>query len=210
MSAQPQPENSSAPPQLRRVSNLTLASSKGGGSGSPILKVLIAFLIVAAAIGAYVFFNEKPAVAVGEVLHLDTYSVHHDSKGDLFASQSVGKADTSFNQIIVIADVRLRNQSSGPLFLSDMAAVLTLPAEEQRSLAAGASNYNRVFEAYPDLASMKQTPLLRDITIPAGATVEGQLIFNYPITKEQWDQRKSLDLNISFTHRNDLIIHAPQ
>jgi hypothetical protein len=128
----------------------------------------------------------------------------------MFAAQSVGPAENKFDEIIVIADLRLHNQSEGPVFLADMAAVLKLPTEEDRSLAASTSNFNRVFVAYPELAPMKQQPLLRDITIPAGASAEGQLVFNYPITKEQWDQRQSLNLVLSFTHQKDLVLLAPQ
>ena len=119
-------------------------------------------------------------------------------------------AENKFDEIIVIADVRLHNQSEGPVFLADMAAMLKLPTEEDRSLAASTSDFNRVFVAYPALAPMKQQPMLRDITIPAGATVEGQLVFNYPITKEQWDQRQSLNLVLSFTHQKNLVLLAPQ
>ncbi len=128
----------------------------------------------------------------------------------MFATQSVGPAENTFDEIIIIADVRLHNQSEGPVFLADMAAMLKLPTEDDRSLAASTSDFNRVFVAYPALAPMKQQPLLRDITIPAGATVEGQLVFNYPITKEQWDQRQSLNLILSFTHQKDLVLLAPQ
>ena len=167
-------------------------------------------MIVLLAIGAYVYFNEKPPVVAGEILHLTAYPIHRESKASMFAAQSLGPAENKFDEIIVIADVRLHNQSEGPVFLADMAAMLKLPTEEDRSLAASTSDFNRVFVAYPALAPMKQQPMLRDITIPAGATVEGQLVFNYPITKEQWDQRQSLNLVLSFTHQKNLVLLAPQ
>jgi hypothetical protein len=167
-------------------------------------------VIVLLAIGAYVYFNEKPPVVTGEILHLTAYPIHRESKASMFAAQSVGPAENKFDEIIVIADVRLHNQSEGPVFLADMAAMLKLPTEEDRSLAASTSDFDRVFVAYPALAPMKQQPLLRDITIPAGAAVEGQLVFNYPITKVQWDQRQSLNLVLSFTHQKDLVLLAPQ
>lgn len=161
-------------------------------------------------IAAYVYFNEKPPVVAGDILHLTAYPIHRESKANEFTTQSIAPVENKFDEIIIIADVRLHNQSQGPVFLADMAAVLKLPTEEDRSLAAIPSDFNRVFIAYPALAPMKQQPLLRDITIPAGATAEGQLIFNYPITKEQWDQRQSLNLVLSFTNQKDLVLLAPQ
>jgi hypothetical protein len=204
-----QPEIASNPP-LRPISGLTLASPNGGGAGSPILKVAIAALVVIIAIAAYVYFGEKPPVVTGEILHLTAFPIHRESNAKMFATQSLAPVENKFDQMIVVADVRLHNQSTGPVFLSDMSATLKLPTEEDRSLAAIASDFNRVFIAYPELASLKQEPLLRDITIPAGATVDGQLVFNYPTTKEQWDQRHSLELTLSFTHQKDLVLLAPQ
>ena len=205
VNTQPQP---SAPPQNPR--HLTLASTEGGGSGHPVLRILAAAIVVLLVIGAYIYFEEKPPVVAGEVLHLSAYPIHRESKANQFSTSSTSPVETTFDQVIIIADVRVRNQSQGPVFLADMAALLKLPTEEDRSLAATASDFDRVFIAYPALAPMKQQPLLRNITIPAGQTAEGQLVFNYPITKDQWDQRKSLDITLSFTNQKDLVLAAPQ
>jgi len=172
--------------------------------------VLAAFVIVVLAIGAYFYFGEKPPVAAGEIMHLTAYPIHRVSNAALAATPNAAKVENTFDQIIIVADVRLHNQSQGPLFVSDMSALLELPSEEDHSLAANASDYNRVFIAYPELLPMKREPLLRDTTIPQGATADGQLIFNYPITKDQWDQRKSLDITISFLHQKDLVLPVPQ
>lgn len=200
----PSPQRPVAP----AVPRLALASAQGGG-GSPLPKVLAAAVLVMLAIGAYVYFGEKPPVAVGEVTHLTAYPIHRVSNAIPEGSRAA-KVELNFDEIIVVAEVRLHNQTKGPLFLFDMAALLSLPGEEHRSLAANATDYNRVFVAYPQLVPMREQPLLRDTTIPAGETVEGQLIFNYPITKEQWDLRRSLDITLSFLHQKDLTLPAPQ
>ena len=124
--------------------------------------------------------------------------------------KSIAPVEDNFDETIIIADVRLHNQSQGPVFLADMSALLKLPSEEDHSLAATSADFNRVFVGYPALAPMKQQPLPRDITISAGATVEGQPVFNYPITKEMWDKRQSLELTLSFIHQKDLVLLAPQ
>jgi hypothetical protein len=211
VTTQPQPEIPEAQPQLRPVRPLTLATSRGGDSGSsPVLRILIAAIVVLALIGAYVYFNEKPPVATGEVLHLSAYPVHRESKVNQFSTASIAPVQNTFDQVIVVADVRVHNQSSGPLFLADMTGLLKLPSGEFRSLAASTSDFDRVFVAYPALVPMKQQPMLPDITIAPGANIRGQLVFNYPLTKEQWDQRQSLDIALSFTHQKDLVLQAPQ
>ena len=161
------------------------------------------------AIAAWFYFGDKPPVATAEVVHLTAYPIHRVSNAGGNRQGTMG-IEQSFDEVIVIAQVRLHNQSQGPLFLSDMAGLVSMPDQELRNLAATTSDFGRVFIAYPQLAPMKQQPLLRDITIPAGATVDGQLVFNYPITKEQWDLRRSMAITLSFLHQKDLTIQAPQ
>jgi hypothetical protein len=161
------------------------------------------------AIGAYVYFGQKPLAASGEVTHITGYPIHKVTDTIPYVSKAA-RVEQNFDEIIVIAQVRLHNQTQGPLFVSEMSCLVGLPGEEHRSLAANINDYNRVFVAYPELLPMKQQPLLRDTTIAAGDTIEGQLIFNYPITKDQWDLRRSVDITISFLHQNDLVLPAPQ
>lgn len=198
---------SKPPPSPQR---LALASAYSGGGGSLLPRIAIAAVLVTLAIGAYAYFGQKPPVAAGEITHLTAYPIHRVSNSALAAEPRAAKVENTFDEIVVIAEVRLHNQSKGPLFLSDMYAVVSLPGEEHRSFAASAKDFNRVFVAYPELNPTKQQPLVRDTTIPAGETVAGQVIFNYPITKDQWDLRRSLDLTVSFLHQNDLTLPAPQ
>jgi hypothetical protein len=203
------PPPPASPPSVPNQ-RLALARSDTGGGGSLLVKVLIAAIVIAIVIAAVIFFSEKPAVVSGEVTHVNAYPVHRVSNSALAAEPRAAKVENTFDQIIVIAEVRLHNQGKVPVYLSDISGVVTLPNEQDRSFAANPGNYNRLFLAYPELSPVKSQPLLRDSTIPAGETVEGQLIFNYGITQDQWNARKSLDLTISFVHQSDLTLTAPQ
>ena len=197
------------PPSRQRTSpRLTTLDSIGRGA-SPILKIGLAAAVTVLAIAAWFYFGDKPPVTTGEVTHLTAYPIHRVSNAGE-GRQGVVGVEQTFDEVIVIAQVRLHNQSKGPLFVHDMAGLVSLPDLELRSVAATTSDFGRVFIAYPQLAPMKQHPLLRDTTIPAGATVDGQLVFNYPITTEQWDLRRSMGITISFLHQKDLTMQAPQ
>jgi hypothetical protein len=210
MSDPSEAEAQESQPRLHPVPTLALARSEGGGGGHPVLRIAAAAFFVMLCLAAYVHFEEKPPVVAGDVLHLSAYPVHRVSHAAIFATQSIAPAENTFDEILVVADIRLRNQSDGPIFFADASASLKLPSEEQRSNAASAVDFNRVFLAYPQLTSMKRQPLLRDTTLPAGATLDGQLVFHYPIAKALWEQRKSLDITLSFTHQKDLVLPAPQ
>lgn len=196
------------PPQRRGLPRLTTLDTIGRGA-SPLLKIGLATAITVLAIAAYMYFGDKPPVATGEVTHLTAYPIHRASDAGGGRRGTMGVEQT-FDEVIVIAQVRLHNQSKVPLFISDMAGVVSLPDQEIRSLAATNTDFGRVFIAYPQLAPMKQEPLLRDTTIQPGATVDGQLVFNYPITRDQWGLRRSMDISVSFVHQKDLTMQAPQ
>ena len=46
----------------------------------------------------------------------------------------------------------------------------------------------------------------RDITMTPGQIVEGQLIFHYPISAQQWDQRKDFKIYVQFINQKDLVL----
>jgi hypothetical protein len=37
--------------------------------------------------------------------------------------------------------------------------------------------------------------------------VDGQLIFHFPITKQDWDSRKAFDVTVRFINQNSLVLH---
>jgi hypothetical protein len=76
----------------------------------------------------------------------------------------------------------------------------------QRDLAANETDFHNVFVAYPALAPQQKAPLQRDITMTPGQQVDGQVIFHFPITKQQWDQRKSFAVTIDFLHQDPLVM----
>jgi hypothetical protein len=192
------------------VSNDNYLSQEPRDPASNALKtVLIALVLVVAAVGAYVSLGEKPPVATGELIHVSAIPIHQQS--DLPAAAGMPGQTDAFDEVLVMAQVRLHNQAKIPLFLNEMYASLQLPDEvERRSIAANKSDFSRAFVAYPQLLPLKGEPILRDITIEPGQTVEGMMLFPFPITGAQYDQRKSLDINVIFTHQKTLTIRVPQ
>jgi hypothetical protein len=171
--------------------------------------VLIALVLVVAAIGAYVYLGEKPPVATGELIHVSAIPIHQQS--DLPAAAGMPGQTDAFDEVLVMAQVRLHNQAKIPLFLHEMYASLALPDDVERtSIAANKSDFGRAFVAYPQLQPLKGEPILRDITLEPGQTVVGMMLFPFPLTGAQYDQKKSLNINVVFMHQKTLTIHVPQ
>lgn len=184
-------------------------SEESSPSSNAWLTVGAAFVIVVLAIGAYVFINQKPPVHSGQVLSLNIYPIHRDLRSGPTTEGLPGEAET-YDEVLVFADARIKNQTNIPLFLHDMYAVIELPGEEERSTAASPSDFAKVFAAYPQLASFHKDPLPRDLTLSPGQQVEGLMVFNYQIPKSQWDQRTAFNITLTFLHQKPLILTVPK
>jgi hypothetical protein len=177
---------------------------------SALKTIAIAAVLVCLAIGAYVYFGEKPPVASGEILQVNYHPVHTTENGGGGADGMQG-APSTYDQLLILARVRVRNQTNIPLFLQDIRAVVTMPdGTQQMNVAAGKSDVARVFQAFPVLSPLWSQPFDRETTLQPGQTVEGLAIFNYPFTQQQWDSRRNADVVVSFIHQKDLHINFPK
>lgn len=178
-------------------------------AGHALKVVLLAVVLVAAAIAAYVYFGEKPPVAAGEVLHLSAFPVHAESNVE--AAAGMPAQAEKFDEVLVLAEVKIHNQSTYPLFVQDMWADLTLPSGETlRNLAVSRGDFRRAFIAYPQLAPAQGQPIEREATIAPGETLQGMMLFHYNLTKEEFDKKTALDVSMSFLHQKNLTMRAPQ
>jgi len=161
-----------------------------------------ALALMAILIWAFFYYGRAAVVHTGRVISLTWYPIHRDLAYTGNTQHGVNGGTEPYNELIVLADVSVTNTSKQPQTLLDMQANVLLPGNKAiNSLAAGTQDIPRIFEAYPGLDSMRSQPLLRNTVIQPGQTVQGQLIFNYPLTEREWNARKGLDLTIQFVQQ---------
>ena len=146
-------------------------------------------------------------VASGTVPRLQMFPIHNTPDPDMPGPGFPGAAPDQ-DQVIVLAQVQVKNISKAPLELFDLSAMLTLPQEQRSSLGASPANIDRLLQAYPDLAAAKTQPLVRHQVLTPGQTAQGLVVFNYPLSQQQWDQRKGLKITVSFTQGSSLVLNA--
>jgi hypothetical protein len=174
----------------------------------PVFAAVAAVVIVVAIIGAYVWINTKPPVHAGQIVSITAYPIHRELSTGSALGGLTGNKDV-YDEEIVIANIHIKSQTQMPLFLHDMWADVTLAdGSTQRSTGASTNDFHNVFIAYPDLASKQTTPILRDTTMTPGQQLDGQIIFHYPISGQQWDQRKDFKVYVQFLHQKDLVLDA--
>lgn len=183
-------------------------SERSGAGFYPLLTVLAAIVIAGGIIGAYVWATYTGPVHTGQVVSVQAYPIHRElSTGSGLGGLNGGP--NVFDEVIVIADVKIKSTTKLPLFLHEMWGEVTLPnGDVIQSLAASGEDYRKVFIAYPALEAQKKTPMPRDITMTPGQEVEGQMIFHYPITQKDWDARKQFDVVVGFINQKNLVLHT--
>jgi hypothetical protein len=178
---------------------------------SALKTIVIAAIAVSIAIGLYVWLGERPPVARGDILTMNLYPVHtlinNGGGGD------TGMAGTAeyYDQLLILAKVKVTNQTDIPLFMQDISAAIRLPdGSEQVNITASNKDMDRVFQAYPSLSYLRTDSIPRDTTLNPGQSVQGLAIFNFPITKEQWDSLQTAKVVVSFMHQKNLEIVLPR
>ncbi len=159
------------------------------------LRVLIALVISSLVVFIWVRFGRKTPIATGDVARVAIYPVQAKITGGAAGTPGQEGQDEIINQMLVFAHVRLHNPNTAPITIEDDWALVTLPdGNTRRSLGASVVDFDKVFQAYPQLAPMRMDPLRRNIEIPPGQSVDGLLVFSYPLSQDEWNKRKSMQV----------------
>ncbi len=174
------------------------------GTSHVVIAAVVATILVSVAIAAYIIAGQKPPAVTGEVLSVIAHPLHAETSG--FDASGAVIPTESFDQVYVFTQVRLHNQSQGPMFLSNMMTNATLPDGIHSSYAASSSDYDRIFLAYPGIPVPHNKALPLDATIAPGETVEGTVVSAFKLTRQEWDARKDLSFTFAFRYQPNLVL----
>jgi hypothetical protein len=178
---------------------------------SALKTIAIAAVAVSIAIGLYVWIGQKPPVASGDILTMNLYPVHTLINNGGGSDTGMAGAAEYYDQLLILAKIKVRNQTDIPLFMQDISAAIKLPdGSEQVNITASDKDMDRVFQAYPSLSYLRADSIPRDTTLNPGQSVQGLAIFNFPINKEQWDSLQTAKVVVSFMHQKNLEIVLPR
>jgi hypothetical protein len=98
--------------------------------------------------------------------------------------------------VLVAINVTLNNSGQKPLWIHDLKAELKTDKGESSDEAAPAVDVERYYQAFPDLKQNTLPALLPEAKIAPGGQQQGTIVFSFPVTKDQFEQRKSLTVTI--------------
>jgi hypothetical protein len=174
------------------------------GSSHIIWASLAAFIVVSVAITLFLLANKKPPVSAGAVTQVWAHEVHTlNTPVDAAGVQTAGQV---FDQVLVLANLQIRNQSDQPIVLKELLSNATFDDGPHSSYAATATDYDRIFIAYPELKGLRSKTITRDNVIQPGQEVDGQIISSFHVSKEQWAAHKDLSFTVQFKYHPDLLL----
>jgi hypothetical protein len=174
------------------------------------VRILIALIVSTLAVVAWIRFERKTPVATGEIARISIFPVQAKITGGAAGTPGMEGQDQIVNQLLVFAHIRLHNPNTAPITIVDDWAVVTLPdGETRRSAAASQADFDKVFQAYPQLAPVRMDPLRRELQIQPGQSADGLVVFSYPLSREDWDKRKSMQVTLSLNGAKDVTLSAP-
>ncbi len=174
------------------------------GTSHIVWATIIASVVLTAAVATYVLSAPKPQPTAGVASSVVAHMMHRETSG--FDASGAAMPKEEFDQVLVFTHLKLHNQGKNPVFLRQILTNITLGDGIHSSYAATPSDYERLFAAYPDLASLHGKPLALDATINPGQDLDGDVVSSFRMTKAEFDTRKGLDLNVSFHFLPDLTI----
>jgi len=172
---------------------------------SAVKTLVIAAVVMSIALGLYAYLGQRPPVASGEVLSVTVYPVHSQTNNGGKSDSGMAGSTEYADQVLILAKIRARNQTDIPLFMQDIGMTIKLPdGTEETNVAASDKDMDRVFTAYPSLGYLRAPPIQRDLTLNPGQFAEGLAVFNFSISKEQWDSLQTAKVVVEFMHQKNL------
>lgn len=151
----------------------------------PLAAALVVVVVFIAGI-AYIF-RAKP-VAQGQI-------------DNVFFSQ---KADQPSPMVAI--QITLRAVGDKPLYIKSIKADLKAQDSDYSDEAAAAADYDRYFQAYPDLKEHAMKAIAVETKIPPGAEERGTVIVSFPVDQGQFDARKSLTVTIEPYDQSPIVL----
>ena len=101
------------------------------------------------------------------------------------------------HMVLAAITFTLRNTAPGALWIHTLKAELkTADGHSYDDDAASAVDLDRYYQLFPALKEGSEPPLSPEIKLPAGTEKKGTIVVSFPVTKDAFDQRTSLDVSI--------------
>jgi len=133
-------------------------------------------------------------VAIGGVILAYTYRAKPVAAGGINSITSVAMQD---NTVMTAVQLDVSNSTPKRWYIQSISAKVKTEQGEWSDDAAPAVDSERYFQAFPALGASGTQVLKFDQKLAPGEHETGTVVFSFPITREQFEQRKTLTITIT-------------
>ena len=156
----------------------------------PVVPVLIAAAAVAVIVAIVMFTNRATPIMSGSIA-------------------KVAAVDMDGNTLVAVK-LQLNNVIEKQIWIKDVSSELeTADGKKYKDGAAPSGDFARYMQAAPGLAEAQAEPIKAELKIPAKTSYAGGAVFSYPVSKQDFDARKSLTLRIQIYDQPTLVLRQP-
>jgi hypothetical protein len=198
-----QQPNAPVPPSAAAQPAVTPAAQRGIGHTSmseefdsakwtlpPVVPVLIAAAAVAVIVAIVMFTNRATPIMNGSIA-------------------KVAAVDMDGNTLVAVK-LQFNNVIEKQIWIKDISSELeTADGKKYKDGAAPSGDVARYMQAAPGLAEAEAEPIKAELKIPARTSYIGGTVFSYPVSKQDFDARKSLTLRIQIYDQPTLVLKQP-
>jgi len=150
--------------------------------------VIIAMVLLAIAVGAAVYFLRPMPVSSGNI-------------DQVFAVNVPGQ-----DLALATVQLSLTNISKKPLFLKNVKITIRTGKGEFSDDFGSVSDFERYFQAFPELRQHSIAGLTRESRIAPGDRISGSVVVSFPVSRESFDNRQGMTATVSFYDRRPIEI----
>jgi hypothetical protein len=100
------------------------------------------------------------------------------------------------NSVLVAISVSLQNNGKKPFWIRRTKADLDTGSGQYSDEGLSAVDFDRYYQAFPTLKENSYPPLKRETMIEPGESMKGTIIVSFPVTPDQFANRKSLKISV--------------
>ena len=172
--------------------------------------LLLIFVICFAFFGAWawIFLNQKPRVADGEITSATAIPFHTEfAQGGKASEGGYGGGLQKYDEMYVWVGFRMKSLiTQAPLFETGQKATVVLPSGEERYAYAASPQEIAKVRALPGLKKGPTAIVARDLTLKPGEEAQGFALFAFPMTQEEWNNRREFSVSISWQYQRELAL----
>ena len=100
------------------------------------------------------------------------------------------------NAVLVAATLTLHNSGEKPLWIHTIQGKLKMPDSEYSDDAASAVDFDRYFQAFPDLKQGARPARTPETKILPGNEASGTVIVSFPVTRDAFSKRQAFSISV--------------